>query len=291
MNKQPERHKGDPETTGHVWDGIQEFNNPLPKWWVWVFYLTIIWGVIYTILYPAWPLLNTATPGLLGWPTRANVAAEIAAANEANAPINARIEAAELGEIGKDPELKGYAVNAGRAVFRTWCVQCHGSGAQGAKGFPNLLDNDWLWGGTIEDIHTTISYGIRDEANDETRSPGAGMPAFGADELLEPEEIEAVANYVMSLSGEAKDPGMVQAGAEIFADNCASCHGDDGKGSRELGAPDLTDAIWLYGGDYESIMETLNKGRQAVMPAWSGRLAEWQIRSVATYVHQLGGGE
>lgn len=289
MSKTPEKLKGDPETTGHSWDGIEEFNNPLPKWWVWVFYVTIIWGVIYTILYPAWPLLNSTTPGLLGWSSRANVAAEIAAVEEANAPINAKLESTELTEIVKDPELKTYAVNAGRAVFGTWCMQCHGSGAQGAKGFPNLLDNDWLWGGTLEDIHTTVSYGIRSPDNDETRF--SEMPAFGRDELLEPAQIDAVANYVMSLSGEPKDASKVTEGKVVFEENCAACHGEDGTGDRAQGAPNLADAIWLYGGDYDTIVETVTNARKGVMPAWSGRLDEWQIRAVSVYVHQLGGGE
>ncbi len=289
MSKPSKKFEGDPETTGHVWDGIEEFNNPLPKWWLWTFYATIIWAVIYTILYPAWPLPGGATPGILGWSTRGDVAAEIAAAEEANAAINARLEAADLTEISKDPELNSYAVNAGGAVFKTFCVQCHGSGAQGAKGFPNLLDNDWLWGGDIESIYTTVTVGIRSPDNDETRF--SEMPAFGRDELLSKEEIDQVANFVMSLSGEPKDATKVEAGAAIFAENCASCHGDSGTGSRDFGAPNLTDAIWLYGGDYDTIVETVTNSRYGVMPAWSGKLTEAQIRAVATYVHQLGGGE
>lgn len=289
MSKPSKKFEGDPETTGHVWDGIEEFNNPLPKWWLWTFYVTIIWAVIYTILYPAWPLPGGATPGILGWSTRADVAAEIAAAEEANAAINAKLTSTELTEISKDPELNSYAVNAGGAVFKTFCVQCHGSGAQGAKGFPNLLDNDWLWGGDIESIYTTVTVGIRSPDNDETRF--SEMPAFGRDELLSKEEIDQVANFVMSLSGEAKDATKVEAGAAIFAENCASCHGDSGTGSRDFGAPNLTDAIWLYGGDYDTIVETVTNSRYGVMPAWSGKLTEAQIRAVATYVHQLGGGE
>ncbi len=290
MSKPSKKFEGDPETTGHVWDGIEEFNNPLPKWWLWTFYATIIWAVIYTILYPAWPLPGGATPGVLGWSTRAEVAAEIAAVEEANAEINARLTSTELTEIAKDPELNSYAVNAGGAVFKTFCVQCHGSGAQGAKGFPNLLDNDWLWGGDIESIYTTVAVGIRSPDNDETRF--SEMPAFGRDELLSKEEIDQVANFVMSLSGQQpKDATKIEAGAAIYADNCASCHGDSGTGNRDFGAPNLADAIWLYGGDYDTIVETVTNSRYGVMPAWSGKLTEAQIRAVATYVHQLGGGE
>lgn len=290
MSKTPEKHKGDPQTTGHSWDGIEEFNNPLPRWWVWVFYLTIIWGIGYSIAYPAWPMVNRATAGVLGWSTRANVAADIAAAEEANAEINARLASVELTEIDGDAELNGYAVSAGGAVFRTWCAQCHGSGAAGVQGagYPNLLDDDWLWGGDIEAIHTTISHGIRNEDDDDARY--SEMPKFG--EILEPEEIVQAVNFVQTLSGgEPNDPALVDAGAVVFEDNCSACHMEDGTGDREQGAPNLTDAIWLYGGDYDTLLETVTYSRFGVMPAWAGRLSEPQIRAVATYVHQLGGGE
>lgn len=288
MSKKPELQKGDPETTGHVWDGIQEFNNPLPRWWVWVFYLTIIWGIGYTIAYPAWPLINGATPGVLGWSTRADVQTDIDAVNEANAAITARLAAAELTEVESDAELNGFAVSSGAAVFRTWCAQCHGSGAAGAKGYPNLLDDDWLWGGDIEAIHTTVSYGIRTEDNDDSRY--SEMPAFG--DMLEPEEISQVVNYVQTLSGgTANDPALAEAGAVVFGDNCSSCHADNGTGDRDQGAPNLTDAIWLFGGDYETLTESVRDGRFGVMPHWTDRLTEAQIRAVSLYVHQLGGGE
>ncbi|MFV0513584.1 MAG: cytochrome-c oxidase, cbb3-type subunit III [Jhaorihella sp.] len=289
MSKKPELHKDDPETTGHEWDGIQEFNNPLPRWWLWTFYVTIFWAVAYSIAYPAWPMVNGATAGLLGWSTRANVAADIAAAEEANAAINTRLAEVELTEITGDPELQTYAVNAGHAVFNTWCVQCHQTGAKGAVGYPNLLDDAWLWGGDIEAIHTTITHGIRNTDDDEARY--SEMPAFGRDELLSEEEIEQVANYVLSLSGEPQDAAMAEAGAEIFADNCAACHMEDGTGDRSQGAPNLADAIWLYGGDYDTIVQTVTNSRFGVMPPWQSRLTEAEIRAVATYVHQLGGGE
>ncbi|MBY6067675.1 cytochrome-c oxidase, cbb3-type subunit III [Leisingera aquaemixtae] len=289
MSKKSQKFEGDPNTTGHEWDGIEEFDNPMPRWWLWTFYATIIWGVLYTIAYPAWPLVNSATAGILGWSTRGDVAAEIAAVEEANAPINAKLEAAELTAIAEDPELGSYAVSAGSAVFKTWCAQCHGSGAAGAKGYPNLLDDDWLWGGSMEDIHATVTHGIRNEDSDEARY--SEMPAFGRDELLEKEEISQVVNYVMSLSGEAQDASKVEAGAVVFADNCSSCHAEDGTGDRSQGAPNLADAIWLYGGDYETLTETVSNSRYGVMPAWNTRLTEAEIRAVSSYVHQLGGGE
>ncbi|MDC0657595.1 cytochrome-c oxidase, cbb3-type subunit III [Leisingera sp. SS27] len=289
MSKKSQKFEGDPNTTGHEWDGIEEFDNPMPRWWLWTFYATIIWGVLYTVAYPAWPLINGATAGVLGWSTRADVAAEITAVEEANAPVNAKLEAAELNAIAEDPELGSYAVSAGSAVFKTWCAQCHGSGAAGAKGYPNLLDDDWLWGGSVEDIHATITHGIRNEDSDEARY--SEMPAFGRDELLEKEEISQVVNYVMSLSAEPQDASKVEAGSVVFADNCASCHMEDGTGDRAQGAPNLADAIWLYGGDYETLTETVSNSRYGVMPAWNTRLTEAEIRAVSSYVHQLGGGE
>ncbi|MDV4143421.1 MULTISPECIES: cytochrome-c oxidase, cbb3-type subunit III [Shimia] len=295
MSKKPVQKGNQVETTGHSWDGIEEYNNPLPKWWVYIFYACIVWGIGYSIAYPAWPGLKDSTAGLIGFSTRGNVAADIAEQQEKLGPINAKLEAAELTEITSDPELQGYAVSAGAAVFKTWCAQCHGSGAAGAVGYPNLLDNDWLWGGDIEAIHTTISHGIRNEDDGDARY--SEMPAFG-DDYLEAEEIDAVVNYVMTLSGQAPmDASLVDAGQEVFLNECTACHAEDGTGDRAQGAPNLTDAIWLYGGDYDTIKETVTYSRYGVMPPWSeeaseaGRLTEAQIRAVAVYVHQLGGGE
>lgn len=287
MARKPQ-HKNEVETTGHQWDGIEEYNNPLPRWWVWVFYATIVWGIWYVIAYPAWPLVQSATAGYKGWSTRANVAAEIAAAEAANAEINARLVSVELTEISGDPELQGYATSAGSAVYKTWCAQCHGSGAAGAKGYPNLLDNDWLWGGTIEDIHATIAHGIRNEVDPEARY--SEMPAFG--EILEPAQIDQVVNYVMSLSGEPQDAALVADGATVFAENCAACHGEEAMGDIYQGAPNLADAIWLYGGSFDTIKQTVTYSRFGVMPPMGGaNLSEAEIRAVAIYVHQLGGGE
>lgn len=288
MSKAPLQ-KTEVDTTGHSWDGIQELNNPLPRWWLWIFYATIVWGIGYTIAFPAWPMISSATSGVLGYSTRAEVAAEIEAVEAQNAAINARLAETELAAIAENPELNAYAVSAGAAVFKTWCAQCHGSGAAGAKGYPNLLDNDWLWGGDMAAIHDTVSFGIRTEESLDTRY--SEMPAFGRDDLLEQAEIDAVTNFVISLSGSAPDTSLLASGAVIYADNCASCHGDRGIGDRELGAPNLTDAIWLYGGDYDTIRETVYGSRFGVMPNWDTRLSPAQIRAVTAYVHQLGGGE
>ncbi len=217
------------------------------------------------------------------------MAADIAAVNARNEAINTRLASADLTTIPGDAELNGYAISAGSAVFKTWCAQCHGSGAAGAKGYPNLLDNDWLWGGDISSIHETIRVGIRNEDNLDARY--SEMPAFGKDELLEEVQIDQVTNYVMSLSGSPMDASLVADGAMVFEENCASCHGETGLGDRDQGAPNLADAIWLFGGDYDSIRETVYSSRFGVMPNWNERLTEAQINAVATYVHQLGGGE
>ena len=279
------------ETTGHSWDGIEEYNKPLPKWWLMIFYACIVWGIGYSIAYPAWPGVKTATAGLLGWSTRGHVEEAIQQHEADLAPINEQLASVELTAINDDPELGTYANNAGAAVFRTWCAQCHGSGAAGAKGYPNLLDDNWLWGGTMEDIHYTVSHGIRNEDDPDARF--SQMPAFGRDGLLSNEEIEQVVNYVMSLSGQTPpSPDMAEAGAEVFDFNCSACHGADGTGDRFQGAPNLTDAIWLYGGDYDTLHETVYNARYGVMPPMGGaELSEAEIRAVVTYVHGLGGGE
>lgn len=278
-------------TTGHEWDGIEELNNPLPRWWVWVFYATILWAIGYTIAYPAWPGLTGATPGLLGASTRADVQKEIDTFDAMNADIKAKLVAAPVASIPGNAELMAYAQPAGAAVFRTNCAQCHGAGAAGVvgKGYPNLLDNDWLWGGSIDDIHTTITHGIRNSTDADARY--SEMPKFGADGLLEEPQIDAVVEHVLAISGQEHDAAKAAEGATVFADNCAACHGDAGQGDRTQGAPTLTDAIWLYGGARENIKNTVTYAHFGVMPSWQGRLTEDQIRSVAAYVHSLGGGE
>ncbi|MDN5785763.1 cytochrome-c oxidase, cbb3-type subunit III [Pseudorhodobacter sp.] len=292
MSKKSMRHQeGDPNTTGHSWDGIEEFDNPMPRWWLWSFYACIAFAAVYSVLYPAWPLIHGATPGLLGASTRADVAVEIQEFADRNGPIRQKLVDAELAQIPNDPELSGYARNAGAAVFRTWCAQCHGSGAAGvqASGYPNLLDDDWLWGGSMEAIHTTISHGIRNTTDDDARQ--SEMPRFGVDDMLDKTQIADVVQYVRQISGQEHDAALATAGATVFADNCAACHGDDGKGNRDLGAPNLTDAIWLYGGDVADLTHTVTYSRAGVMPNWNTRLSEADIRAVTTYVHGLGGGE
>ena len=275
------------ETTGHSWDGIEELNNPLPRWWLWTLYLTIIWGVGYMIAYPAWPMISGATTGVLGWSTRGEVAKEIAAHEDKSANLVTALLAADMSTLTEDADLNRYAVARGGAVFRAGCSQCHGSGAAGAKGYPNLLDNDWLWGGSMAEISHTVAHGVRNETDDDARY--SEMPAFG--ELLETDEISAAVEYVVSLSNGEHDSALATIGAEVFADNCSACHGDAGLGNREVGAPNIADAIWLYGGDREAVTDTIVNARFGVMPAWGQRLSEVDVRAVSAYVHALGGGE
>ncbi len=285
--KKPKLTDEDYPTTGHEWDGIREYDKPMPRWWLITFIITVIWGLGYTIIYPAWPLINGATPGLLGYASRQDVADDIAAVNSENATIEAKLLATPMEEIINNPDLVRFATAGGGAVFRTYCSQCHGTGAQGGKGYPNLQDDDWLWGGDLTAIETTIRHGIRYDGDENTRF--SQMPAFG--EILEDADIEKLAEFVLKVSGQGHDATMAAAGATLFADNCAACHGDNAQGDREQGAPNLTDALWLFGGDKETITDTITNSRFGVMPSWQGRITDAQIKQVAFYVHQLGGGE
>jgi cytochrome c oxidase cbb3-type subunit III len=290
-------------TTGHVWDGIEELNSPLPRWWVWVFYLTIIWGIGYTIAYPAWPMLNGATRGVIGSDQRAAVAAEIQRFDDANAAIKAQLVSYDLmSTTPMSPEVEAFALNEGMAVFNSNCVQCHGrEGGGGAAGYPVLSDDDWLYGGSLDAIHTTVLHGIRNTTDADARNVGLVMPAWSdkatgemadaASAKLTDEQVGQVVNYVLKLSGQPADEAQAAAGAQIFAENCVACHGEDGKGNRDMGAPNLTDAIWLYGGDAAALTSTVSNGRSGVMPSWATKLSEDQIRAVAAYVHSRGGGE
>ncbi|MCP3381394.1 cytochrome-c oxidase, cbb3-type subunit III [Bradyrhizobium sp. CCGUVB4N] len=276
-------------TTGHEWDGIKELNTPLPRWWVISFYLTIVWAIGYWIVYPAWPLIASNTTGLFGYSSRADVAVELANLEKIRGEKMAALGAASLADIEKDPALLALARAKGKTVFGDNCAPCHGSGGAGAKGFPNLNDDDWLWGGTLDQIMQTIQFGAR---SGHAKTHEGQMLAFGKDGVLKPDEIVTVANYVRSLSGLPTRKGFDAAkGEKIFADNCVACHGDGGKGNPELGAPNLTDKIWLYGSDEATLIETISQGRAGVMPAWEGRLDPSTIKAMAVYVHSLGGGK
>lgn len=277
------------ETVGHEWDGIEELNTPLPRWWLWTFYATIVFAVVYCVLYPAWPLVDRATGGTLGWSSRGTLETELASRETQLKPVLAALAATDPAKLAGQPQLLKAAVEGGRAAFKVHCVQCHGSGAAGSKGYPNLNDDDWLWGGDLPTIDYTITHGIRNPDHAETRV--SQMPAFGRDGLLQPAQITALTSYVRTVSKQQPMNAAAREGAKLFADNCAVCHGADAKGNRALGAPNLTDPIWLYGGDAESIAATITNSRQGVMPRWNNRLDKPTIRMLAAYVHSLGGGE
>jgi cytochrome c oxidase cbb3-type subunit 3 len=277
-------------TTGHEWDGIRELNTPLPRWWLGIFYATILWSVGYWVVYPAWPLLTDATKGVFGYATRLAIKDDLAALQQQRVAQAAGLADATVEQIKADPAMFRIAMAWGKAAFGDNCVACHGVGGAGARGYPNLNDDDWLWGGTPAEIETTLKHGVRVAGNNETRV--SQMPAFGRDGVLKREEIVAVANQVRALAGLSTEPKADLAkGREVYAANCAACHGDAGKGNKELGAPNLTDAISLYGMDMASLTETITNSRAGVMPAWSGRLDPTTIKALTVYVHALGGGQ
>jgi cytochrome c oxidase cbb3-type subunit 3 len=226
---------------------------------------------------------------VIGWSARQEVAADIAMWNDRNAAMREALVAADLTQIGADAQLFSFAQNAGAAVFRTNCATCHGAGAAGVvgKGYPNLLDDDWLWGGDIEAILHTIAHGVRSGQSPDERY--SQMPAFG--EMLDAPQIDAVVEHVLAISGQEHDATLAAEGAVVFAENCTSCHGEAGEGIRDYGAPALNDAIWLYGGSREDIAYSVKNARFGVMPAWAPRLTEDELRAVAVYVHSRGGGE
>lgn len=276
------------ETTGHEWDGIKELDTPLPLWWLWVFYATVGIAIVYWVLMPSWPGLTSYTKGVLGHSDRAQVKEDLRALDTTRGAYWKKLSAISLAEAERDPKLLEFAMVAGKAAFGDNCAGCHGSGAQGGRGYPNLNDDVWLWGGSLSDIHKTISSGIRSKSA-ETRS--SQMPAFGRDQILSQDQVNEVVEYVMSISRQESDRAMALRGETIFREQCVACHGESGQGKREVGAPDLTDADWLYGGDRETIRQTVWGARSGVMPTWEGRLDEETIRALTIYVHSLGGGE
>ncbi len=270
-------------TTCHEWDGVKELNTPLPTWWLYTFYACIAFAVVYCALYPSWPWLTGHTDGLLGYSSRAELRQELSAQAKERASFVNRIRTASLADIRKDPELFNFAMAGGRSAFQTNCMQCHGAGGGGSTGFPNLVDDDWIWGGSIDQIYATIEHGIR---NSDDKSRQSMMPRFGVDGLLTGAQVAAVTDYVLSLSGKAK---ATPEGAKIFEEQCVACHKAGGKGDQELGAPNLSDGIWLYGGSRDAIYRSIFYARNGSMPAWSGRLDEATMKMLTVYVHALGG--
>lgn len=275
------------ETTGHEWDGIKELNTPLPRWWLWTFYGTIVWALIYVVLFPAIPMLNGATKGLLGYSSRAELTQTLDKVNADQAVIVQQISTMDISEVAANPDLARFARAAGGSLFKVYCSQCHGSGAQGGPGYPNLNDDEWIWGGTLEDIMTTIAHGVRADDEDTRFNQ---MPAFG-DGILSTSEIDQVAGYVLSLSNTESDLPASAEGRTLFEDNCAACHGAAGEGVPELGGPPLNNAIWLFNDTPEAIVAQISNPKHGVMPAWQAKLGVAAVKDLAIYVHSLGGGQ
>ena len=275
-------------TTGHEWDGIKELNTPLPKWWLYVLYATIIWSVVWWLLYPSWPGITGYFGGLIGYDQRAALRERIAEASAERAVQLDALAGASLDQIVADPELMNLAFSGGEAAFADNCAPCHGLGGAGQGFYPTLADDAWLWGGTLVAIHHTVLYGVRNGHPDARFNE---MPAFGLLGMLTREQIDDVAAYVLQLAGEDHDTAAAERGGPIFVEQCAACHGEDGTGIEELGAPNLTDQIWLYGGTRRDVVQQIYDPRHGVMPAWTGRLDPVTIKSLAVYVHALGGGQ
>ena len=274
------------ETTGHEWDGIKELNTPLPRWWLWTFYACIVFALGYTVAFPAWPMFSSATTGVLGYSSRANLDADLAAAKSAQGGMLNRVAETPVADILADPDLSRFATAGGKSLFKVYCSQCHGTGAAGAEGYPNLNDDEWLWGGTIDEIEVTIAHGSRSPVDPDTHFNM--MPSFGGG-VLSPEQIDAVAGQVASLSG--MNGGIASPeGEQVFAENCASCHGESGEGLAELGGPSLNDQVWLYQGTLDALKAQIIAPRHGVMPAWGQRLGDVAVKELAIYVHGLGGG-
>ncbi|MBN9310663.1 cytochrome-c oxidase, cbb3-type subunit III [Devosia sp.] len=276
------------ETTGHEWDGIKELNNPLPRWWLWTFYGCIVFALGYTVAFPAWPMISSATTGVLGYSSRADLDTDLAAAKAAQGDLLTRVAQTPAADILKDDALARFARAGGKSLFKVYCSQCHGTGATGSVGYPNLNDDEWIWGGSIEQIEATISHGARSPTDPDTHFNV--MPNFGADGILAAPQIDVVARQVASLSG-IKGGEATAEGAQLFADNCASCHGTNGEGMIALGGPSLNDQVWLYQGTLDAIRSQIQQPRHGVMPAWGTRLGETAVKQLAVYVHGLGGGQ
>jgi cytochrome c oxidase cbb3-type subunit 3 len=274
---------------GHEWDGIEELDTPMPRWWLVIFYGSVAFAIVYSVLYPSWPMITRATAGTLGWTSIGQLDKEFAADRARKAPVMRALAETPVEALPQNPRLLAAAIEGGRAAFKVNCVQCHGSGAAGSKGYPNLNDDDWLWGGDLVTIQQTILHGIRQPGDDATRM--SQMPAFGRDQLLTPAQIEDVVSFVRNASRQEPATASSRRGAALFTANCAVCHGDNAKGNRTLGAPNLTDSIWLYGGDRATLTQTVSNARYGIMPAWASKLDPVTVKMLAAYVHSLGGGE
>ena len=275
-------------TTGHEWDGIRELDNPLPRWWLWIFYASVVYAIGYWILMPAWPGLTGYTRGVLGKSDRAAVVEQLSELKTLRGQQNARLTQASLQEIESDPTLQAHALAVGQSVFGDNCATCHGVGGTGSKGYANLRDDVWLWGGTLEDIHRTLQYGIR---SGHPQARVSQMPAYGKDQILTAAQVADLTEYVVALSGRPANAAAVQRAAPVYAANCVACHGPEGRGDPLQGAPNLTDKEWLYGSGRQDIKAQIHAGRGGVMPAWSGRLDPETVKALAVYVHANAAGQ
>lgn len=278
-------------TTGHEWDGIRELNTPLPKWWVYVFWATVIWSIAYWVAMPAWPTINDYSRGVLGYASRNELESDIKAQKQARSKFEAKIAAISVDDVVKDKDLRNFAMTGGKVLFNDNCAPCHGTGGVGAPGaYPNLADDEWIWGGELADLKQTISFGVR---NTNENSRQSEMPKFGADGLLTAEQINQVADYVVALSSKGSTAGLP--GEAIFAEQCVVCHQDGGVGSKDVGSPALNNNIWLFKGSKEQVRQVVinqvTNPQHGSMPAWSERLDETSIKMLTVYVHSLGGGK
>jgi cytochrome c oxidase cbb3-type subunit 3 len=276
------------DTTGHEWDGIRELDNPLPRWWLWIFYASILFAIGYWVVMPAWPSLTGYTKGVFGQSDRADVGRAMEALNAQRGAGAKVLKTASLQQIEQSPELQAYALAVGQSVFGDNCATCHGAGGAGGKGYPNLRDDIWIWGGALEDIHTTLQFGIRSEHPDTRLSQ---MPAFGRDGLLNAAQISDLTELVVSWSGRKADTAAVARATPLFAEQCSACHGVGAQGDPKQGAPNLTDGDWIYGADRTSISGQIHAGRGGVMPAWGQRFSPETLKALAVYVHANAGGQ
>ncbi len=276
-------------TTGHEWDGLRELNTPLPRWWLWLFYITIVWAIGYWIVYPAWPLLNNSTQGVFGWHTRSAIVADLDELKLQRGPMMDRLASATVAEIAADPQLLDFARAQGRVAFADNCAPCHGAGGGGGKGYPNLNDDDWLWGGKLADIEQTIRHGARSGDDKGHKAICRRSAATGYSRPTRFRRSPTLSDHCPAFPpNPAPNSLLAKKSSPITA---SFVTGAEGKGKREIGAPNLTDKIWLYGADKATIVQGIQNGRGAVMPAWSGRLSEPIIKALTVYVYSFGGGE
>ena len=276
------------DTTGHEWDGIRELDNPLPRWWLWIFYACIVIAIGYWVVMPAWPSMTGYSKGVLGQSDRADVGKAMNALNVQRGAGAKILKTASLQQIEQNPELQAYALAVGESVFGDNCATCHGAGGAGGKGYPNLRDDIWIWGGTLEDIHTTLQFGVRSEHPNTRLSQ---MPAYGKDGLMTPAQISDLTELVVSRSGRKADAAAAARATPLFAEQCSACHGVDAKGDPKQGAPNLTDGDWLYSADRASISGQIHAGRGGVMPAWGQRFSPETLKALAVYIHANAGGQ